>query len=67
MYLLTEYNQHIVSVYIAFRSDIGPARESSDVPDDRHGQSVPKKPRKGQDDDDDEDLNDANYDEFNGS
>ncbi|OQR74425.1 pre-mRNA-processing factor 6-like [Tropilaelaps mercedesae] len=48
------------------RSDIGPARESSDVPDDRHGQSAPKKPRKGQDDDDDEDLNDANYDEFNG-
>ncbi|CAG0880530.1 unnamed protein product [Darwinula stevensoni] len=48
------------------RSDIGPARDSSDVPDDRH--AVPFKKKKGQEEeeDDDEDLNDANYDEFTG-
>ena len=43
------------------RSDIGPARDATDVSDDRH--AVPaKKPKK----DDEEDLNDANYDEFTG-
>ena len=43
------------------RSDIGPARDATDVSDDRH--NIPaKKPKK----DDEEDLNDANYDEFTG-
>ena len=46
------------------RSDIGPAREASDVSDDRHAPPT-KKPRK-KDDDDDENLNESNYDEFNG-
>ncbi|CAG0881555.1 unnamed protein product [Cyprideis torosa] len=51
------------------RSDIGPARDASDVPDDRH--AVPLKRRKLQDrmeeeKEEEEDLNDANYDEFTG-
>ncbi|XP_013383916.1 pre-mRNA-processing factor 6 isoform X3 [Lingula anatina] len=45
------------------RSDIGPARDASDVSDDRHAPPVKKAKH---DDDDDEDLNDANYDEFTG-
>ena len=47
------------------RSDIGPAREASDVSDDRHAPPTAKKPRK-KDDDDDENLNESNYDEFTG-
>ncbi|XP_053213024.1 pre-mRNA-processing factor 6-like [Panonychus citri] len=55
------------------RSDIGPARDPSDVPDDRH--LHPKKFKKpgtsssgkfDEEEDDEEDLNDANYDEFAG-
>lgn len=46
------------------RSDIGPAREASDVSDDRHA-PPPKKPRK-HDDDEEVDLNESNYDEFAG-
>uniref|UniRef100_A0A1I8H9X7 Pre-mRNA-processing factor 6 n=2 Tax=Macrostomum lignano TaxID=282301 RepID=A0A1I8H9X7_9PLAT len=48
------------------RSDIGPAREADDAPDERH-MPPPKKP--AHDDDEkgeDENLNDANYDEFSG-
>ena len=45
------------------RSDIGPAREASDVSDDRH---APPPKKKRDDDEDEEDLNDNNYDEFNG-
>lgn len=45
------------------RSDIGPARDANDVPDDRH--PAPAK-RKKEDDEEEEDLNDANYDEFAG-
>ena len=49
------------------RSDIGPAREASDVSDDRYaappGVSAAKKNKP---DDEEEDLNDANYDEFTG-
>ena len=41
------------------RSDIGPARDASDVSDDRHAPPT-KRPKKQ---DDEEDLNDANYDE----
>jgi pre-mRNA-processing factor 6 len=49
------------------RSDIGPAREASDVPDERHAR-LQKKARPDDEDepDDAEDLNDANYDEFSG-
>ena len=46
------------------RSDIGPAREASDVSDDRHA-PPPKKKRPGEDDEE-EDLNESNYDEFAG-
>jgi len=42
------------------RSDIGPARESGDISDERH---APPPKRRDDDDDDDEDLNDANWDE----
>jgi len=47
------------------RSDIGPAREATDVSDDRHA-PPPTKKRKNQDDEDEEDLNESNYDEFSG-
>ncbi|XP_022245664.1 pre-mRNA-processing factor 6-like [Limulus polyphemus] len=47
------------------RSDIGPARDASDVPDDRHAPANKRK-KKDEDEDDDEDLNDSNYDEFAG-
>ncbi|XP_046863113.1 pre-mRNA-processing factor 6-like [Xenia sp. Carnegie-2017] len=43
------------------RSDIGPAREATDVSDERHLNAQKKK-----DDEDEEDLNDTNYDEFAG-
>lgn len=46
------------------RSDIGPARDADDIPEDRHAPPVKKK--KNDDEDDEEDLNDANYDEFAG-
>ena len=47
------------------RSDIGPARETGDITDDRHAppgaaRVVTKK------DDEEENLNDTNYDEFSG-
>ncbi|KAL7670683.1 hypothetical protein ACOME3_005611 [Neoechinorhynchus agilis] len=51
------------------RSDIGPARESGDVTDERHAFTLRKRPPgpSGDEpppiDDDDEDLNDANFDE----
>lgn len=53
------------------RSDIGPARDASDVPDDRHAPPSKRKKmhqqqQKEEEDDDDEDLNDSNYDEFAG-
>jgi len=44
------------------RSDIGPAREATDVSDERHAVPVKKK----KEDDDEVDLNDMNYDEFAG-
>lgn len=46
------------------RSDIGPAREATDVSDDRHAPPVKKK--KDSDDEEEEDLNDSNFDEFTG-
>ncbi|XP_065063649.1 pre-mRNA-processing factor 6-like isoform X2 [Rhopilema esculentum] len=46
------------------RSDIGPARDSTDVPDERHLEALKRK--KDDDDDENEDLNDSNYDEFAG-
>ena len=47
------------------RSDIGPAREATDVSDDRHA-PPPSKKKKGDDEDDEVDLNESNYDEFSG-
>uniref|UniRef100_T1JXH8 Pre-mRNA-processing factor 6 n=1 Tax=Tetranychus urticae TaxID=32264 RepID=T1JXH8_TETUR len=53
------------------RSDIGPARDPSDVPDDRH--LPPKKFKKPnssgkfeEEEEEEEDLNESNYDEFAG-
>ena len=46
------------------RSDIGPAREATDVSDERHPQPPVKK--KKDDEDEEVDLNEANYDEFSG-
>ena len=48
------------------RSDIGPAREASDVPDDRHAPPVKKKKDDDDGSDEEENLNDSNYDEFAG-
>ena len=45
------------------RSDIGPARESGDITDDRHAPPGAAKVVKK---DDEENLNDTNYDEFSG-
>lgn len=47
------------------RSDIGPARDSTnDVSDERH--APPKKAKKEEEENEDEYMNDSNYDEFNG-
>ncbi|XP_048590658.1 pre-mRNA-processing factor 6 [Nematostella vectensis] len=46
------------------RSDIGPAREATDISDERHGK--PAHLQQKQEDDDDVDLNETNYDEFSG-
>ncbi|BFZ21230.1 hypothetical protein BsWGS_24269 [Bradybaena similaris] len=46
------------------RSDIGPARDADDIPEDRH--APPNKKNKQDKEEDEEDLNDANYDEFSG-
>ena len=43
------------------RSDIGPARESGDVSDERH--APPPKKKTEEEEEEEEDLNDANYDE----
>lgn len=43
------------------RSDIGPARESGDISDERH--ATPAKKKNDAEDEEEEDLNDANYDE----
>lgn len=60
------------------RSDIGPARDPNDIPDERHKNLSFKKSSESNqkftihhslleiDDDIDEDLNDTNYDEFSG-
>ena len=53
------------------RSDIGPARDANDVPDERHKHVSYKKPTEPEvipevDEELDEDLNDTNYDEFTG-
>lgn len=44
------------------RSDIGPARESGDISDERHA-PPPQKKKEEEPEEDDEDLNDANFDE----
>ena len=48
------------------RSDIGPAREAGDVPDERGYFQNKKLQKKGDDEDENEDLNDSNFDEFYG-
>lgn len=47
------------------RSDIGPARDSTDVPDDRHAAAKKTSGNKAADDDDD-DFDETDYDEFSG-
>ncbi|KAG8199374.1 hypothetical protein JTE90_011834 [Oedothorax gibbosus] len=80
--LVTQKKKHFIGVpaplgYVAgvgrgatgftTRSDIGPARDASDVPDDRHAPpNKRKKMQKDEEEEDDEDLNDSNYDEFAG-
>ncbi|XP_055343399.1 pre-mRNA-processing factor 6-like [Paramacrobiotus metropolitanus] len=48
------------------RSDIGPARDDTDITDDRHAHPMKKKNKDDDADEEDEDLNEANYDEFSG-
>ncbi|KAI1705808.1 tetratricopeptide repeat domain-containing protein [Ditylenchus destructor] len=50
------------------RSDIGPARDSTDIPMEEKPMAAPaaKKARGDDEDEEPEDLNDANYDEFEG-
>ena len=48
------------------RSDIGPAREATDVSDDRHAPPVKKKKDDDEGSDEEPDLNESNYDEFAG-
>ena len=46
------------------RSDIGPARDATDITDERHGKPGFANEKKTQnEDDDEEDLNETNYDE----
>jgi pre-mRNA-processing factor 6 len=47
------------------RSDIGPARDDTDITDDRHAHPMKAK-KKDDEGDEEEDLNEANYDEFSG-
>ena len=48
------------------RSDIGPARDDTDITDDRHAHPMKKKKDDEEGADEEEDLNEANYDEFAG-
>lgn len=51
------------------RSDIGPARDATDIPDEAQQaalQTQMMRHKKRDDDDEDEDLNESNYDEFAG-
>ncbi|XP_066910794.1 pre-mRNA-processing factor 6-like [Clytia hemisphaerica] len=48
------------------RSDIGPARDSSDAPDEAQIQQQMQQALKRKKDEDNEDLNESNYDEFAG-
>lgn len=49
------------------RSDIGPARDSTDVSDDRHAPPIKRNKKKEEEElEDEEDLNDSNYDEVRG-
>lgn len=45
------------------RSDIGPARDATDISDERHGKPGFATEKKSQDEEDEEDLNETNYDE----
>lgn len=48
------------------RSDIGPARDATDISDERHGKPGFATEKKSQDEEEEEDLNETNYDEFAG-
>ena len=49
------------------RSDIGPARDATDISDERHGKPGFANEKKAQnEDDEEEDLNESNYDEVCG-
>lgn len=45
------------------RSDIGPARDATDISDERHGKPGFATEKKSQDEEEEEDLNETNYDE----
>ena len=45
------------------RSDIGPARDATDISDERHGKPGFANEKKAKDEEDEEDLNESNYDE----
>lgn len=45
------------------RSDIGPARDATDVSDDRHAPPTKRNKKKDEEEEEEEDLNDSNYDE----
>ncbi|VDN95867.1 unnamed protein product [Rodentolepis nana] len=48
------------------RSDIGPAREATDVSDERHMAPSKRKKEQEKEDEPEEDYNESNYDEFTG-
>ncbi|VDD79393.1 unnamed protein product [Mesocestoides corti] len=48
------------------RSDIGPAREATDVSDERHMAPSKRKKEQEKEEEAEEDLNESNYDEFTG-
>ena len=48
------------------RSDIGPARDDTDITDDRHAHPMKAPKKKDEDGEEEEDLNEANFDEFAG-
>ena len=54
------------AILISCRSDIGPARDATDISDERHKNFSKGKTREDQVPEEEEDLNESNYDEFNG-
>ena len=52
-------------IHLLVRSDIGPAREATDISDERH-KNFNKGKSGDRPEEEEEDLNESNYDEFNG-